>query len=51
MIRQKQPAGTPPSAPVPSWFMGVVIGMTIMTMAGTAMTLGAGLALSQPPVK
>jgi len=29
--------------------MGALIGMTIMTMAGTAMSLGAGLALSRPP--
>jgi hypothetical protein len=31
--------------------MGAVIGMTIMTLAGTAMSVGAGLALSRQPVK
>jgi hypothetical protein len=31
--------------------MGAMIGMTIMTMAGTAMTLGAGLALTQATSK
>jgi hypothetical protein len=35
--------------PVPAapWLMGAVIGMTIMTMASTAMTMGAGLALTK----
>ena len=40
----------PPNPPmpilVPPWFVGAMIGMTIMTMATSAMSVGAGLALT-----
>jgi hypothetical protein len=47
MMRSKQPPGMPPAPPVPPWIVGAVIGVTILTMATTAMSLGAGLALSR----
>jgi hypothetical protein len=47
MARFKQAPGTPPLLPAPPWLVGAMIGVTIMTMAGTAMSLGAGLALSR----
>ena len=47
MVRYKQPPGTPPSTPTPSWLVGAMIGMTILTMAGSAMSLGVGLALTR----
>ena len=39
-------AGTPPTPPMPAWLAGAAIAMTILGMAGSAMALGAGLALS-----
>jgi hypothetical protein len=31
----------------PPWLVGMAIGMTIMTMAAAAMSIGAGLAVTQ----
>jgi hypothetical protein len=47
MVRPKQPPGPPPAPPTPPWLLGAMIGMTIMSMAGTAMSLGVGLALTR----
>jgi hypothetical protein len=33
--------------PTPSWFAGIMIGLTISTLATQAMLLGAGLAVTQ----
>ncbi len=33
--------------PTPSWLTGIVIGMTVSTLATGAMMLGAGLAIGQ----
>ena len=33
--------------PPPPWLAGAAIGLAILSMAGTAMALGAGLALGQ----
>lgn len=40
-------SAVPPSPPVPPWLAGAAIGLAILGMAGSAMALGAGLALSQ----
>jgi hypothetical protein len=37
----------PRPASVPPWLAGAVIGLAILSMASTAVALGAGLALSQ----
>lgn len=38
--------GGPESKPEPSWLAGAAIGLTILSMAGSAIAFGAGLALS-----
>jgi hypothetical protein len=50
MVRHKQSPNAPLPASGPPWLVGAMIGMTIMTMAGTAMTLGAGMALTKASV-
>jgi hypothetical protein len=46
MQRHRLPAGSPPPPPMPSWIMGALIGMTIMTIATGAIGVGAGIALT-----
>ena len=43
--RFKQPIGE--ERPTPSWLAGIMIGMTVSTLATGAMMLGAGLAIGQ----
>jgi hypothetical protein len=47
MQRFKDTAGGPTQRPVPPWFAGAAIGLAILGMAGGAMALGTGLALSK----
>lgn len=51
MPRYKQSAGPSFPPPGPPWLAGALIGMTILTMAGSAITVGAGLALAGASVK
>lgn len=37
----------PRPVPAPPWLAGAAIGLAILSMAGTAMAMGAGLAMSQ----
>jgi hypothetical protein len=36
-----------PGRPTPPWFAGIVIGITISTLAAGAMMLGTGMAIGQ----
>jgi hypothetical protein len=47
--RFREPIGA--ARPTPSWLAGIMIGMTISTLATGAMLLGAGLAVSQAITK
>jgi hypothetical protein len=47
MQRYKGLLGNPLSGPGTPWLVGAMIGLTIMTMASGAMTLGASLALGK----
>ncbi|MGE0420384.1 MAG: hypothetical protein AB7O80_26560 [Acetobacteraceae bacterium] len=38
----------PMPLPATPWLAGAMIGLTILTIAGGAMALGAGMAISQP---
>ena len=52
MMRRSKEAAGPPSRPEASWLAGMMIGMTITTMAAGAMMLGVGMALGQAaPIK
>jgi hypothetical protein len=42
-------SGGPRSVPTPPWLAGAAIGLAILSMAGSAVAIGAGLAVSQPP--
>ena len=44
-MRMKASGGGRTPVPAPPLFAGAVIGLTILSMASTAMALGAGLAL------
>lgn len=47
-MRAKTTDGSGPKPPnPPPWLAGATIGLAILGMAGTAMAMGAGLALSQ----
>jgi hypothetical protein len=46
-MRAKNSGGGPPQPAPPPWLAGAAIGLTILGLAGTAMALGAGMALSQ----
>ena len=46
MSQPHDPANRPMPVLVPPWFVGAVIGMTIMSVATSAMSVGAGLALT-----
>lgn len=47
MQRFRGSAEHPNGPPTPPWFAGAAIGLTILTMAAGAMTLGTTLALGQ----
>ena len=47
MRRKTNPGSGPTPPPAPSWLVGAAIGLTIMSMAGSAMAFGAGLAWTQ----
>ena len=47
MQRFRGSADHPNGPPTPPWLAGVAIGLTILTMAAGAMTLGTSLALGQ----
>lgn len=42
---------SPGVPPTPPWMMGILIGMTISTLATGAMLLGAGMAIGQSVAK
>jgi len=45
--RCRTSAEPPRGAPTPPWLAGAAIGLTILTMAAGAMTLGATVAIGQ----
>ena len=45
--RSRNSAEPPRGAPAPPWLAGAAIGLTILTMAAGAMTLGTTLAIGQ----
>jgi hypothetical protein len=47
MMRRSKEASGPRRPETPSWLAGAMIGLTISTMATSAILLGAGLALGQ----
>ena len=47
MMRRSKEAAGPRRPENPSWLAGVMIGMTISTLATSAIMLGAGLAMGQ----
>jgi hypothetical protein len=49
MHRSKESGGQPPKPDIP-WLAGAMIGMTITTMAASAMMLGVGMALQAAPI-
>jgi hypothetical protein len=56
MSRRELPGPRQPSCPPfpilgSPWLAGALIGMTIMTMVGSAISMGAGLALAGATVK
>jgi hypothetical protein len=51
MTRLKNTGGTPAPRPVGDWFMGMMIGAAIMTMATQAIVLGAGAAIQETTLK
>ncbi|HEY8289453.1 MAG TPA: hypothetical protein VIG49_09305 [Acetobacteraceae bacterium] len=51
MHRNRNTTGAPMPAPGPALLVGMMIGSAIMVMAGGAMAIGAGLALTQASVK
>jgi len=47
-MRQKtNPGGGPTPLPTPPWLAGAAIGLTILSMASSAIAFGAGLAWCQ----
>ena len=51
MVRLKNTGGVPLPRPAGDWFVGMMIGTAIMTMAAQAMVLGAGIAIKDTTVK
>lgn len=47
--RSRTSAGPPHGPPPAPWLAGAAIGLTILTMAAGAMSLGATLAIRQAP--
>ena len=47
--RFRDPAGA--ERPTPFWFAGIMIGLTVSTLATGAMLLGTGLAITQSVTK
>jgi hypothetical protein len=47
--RFRDPIGD--ARPTPSWFAGIMIGLTVSTLAAGAMLLGTGLAITQSVTK
>jgi hypothetical protein len=47
--RFRDPIGD--ARPTPSWFAGIMIGLTVSTLATGAILLGAGMAVSQAMTK
>ncbi len=47
MMRRSKEVSGPRRPEMPSWLAGAMIGLTISTMATSAIMLGAGLALGQ----
>ena len=47
MPRPKTSGGGPVPLPTPPWLAGAAIGLAILGMAGGAMALGTGLALTK----
>jgi hypothetical protein len=45
MSRARHSSGSSAPTPAAPWLVGAMIGMTILTMATSAMTVGAGLAI------
>lgn len=51
MIRSRNPSDSPFPVAGPPWLIGVAIGMAIMTMATTAISVGVGMAMTGAAVK
>lgn len=51
MYRNRNTEGAPMPAPQANLLIGMMIGSAILALAGGAMTLGAGLAMTQGGVK
>jgi hypothetical protein len=49
MMRRGKEAADP-RRPEPPWLAGAAIGIAIVTLATSAMLLGAGLAIAQAPI-
>ena len=47
MMRRSKESGGPPPRPEPPWLAGAMIGLGIVTMATSAIMLGAGMAIGQ----
>ncbi len=47
MMRRSKESGGPPHRPDPPWLAGAMIGLSIATLATSAIMLGAGMAIGQ----